>query len=302
MFSKTKYSVTQEQVRAIFEKAGLGEVLSSRLISSGQFNSLLAVATRQGDFVLKIAPLPGVKVLTHERGLLEQELRFYALLRDRGLRVPEVFFSDRSGTVIPCEYFIMEKLRGTRLDKAKLEKKERERVNAQIEDILALFHGIAGEGFGYEQMGLEHDWYHGLRKMTQALVGDCAAFGRRCRKGELLLRYIDLHRDILKAVPSVLVNFDLHYGNLFYHEGQLAVIDLERCFWGDWIGDCILCGKPETPSKEEQVRYYLLLGYLALISHSEKFSRYRPWGLNWCWNVLYCTFNKCWGRLKKLSR
>jgi len=274
MKSKTKYPVTEMQLCEVFHKADLGDITRSAPMTDGWYNNVLGVSTQTGEFVIKIAPEPKVHVLTHERELLAQELRFIALLKGHGVSVPQVHFSDRTKAVIPCDYFIMEKLTG-RLDQAKTN------ADTQKESMLAAFHSIAGEGFGYEQMGLEPNWYLAFRKMVQALVDDCASFRKKCPMGEKLLLRIDQHRELLEAVPSVLVNFDLHAKNLFWHEGELTVIDLERCFWGDRMGDFVYGGAPKDATPEERIRCELLSCYLAVIAYTEKYSRYRPWNATW---------------------
>ncbi|MDR2686130.1 MAG: aminoglycoside phosphotransferase family protein, partial [Oscillospiraceae bacterium] len=274
MRSKTKYDINAGQVRAIFGAAGLGEVTGFESLSDGWYNNVLRVTAGGADYVLKVAPPPEVAVLTHERGLMRQELRYYALLRERtAVRSPRILREDLTRELIPCDYFIMEFLPGQRLDKAKLTKEEKDRADRDVLGILAQFHSVAGEGFGYEQMGLEPNWYLALRKMTRALADDCARFGKRCPLGEKLLGYIDRHRALLESVPGVLVNFDLHAMNIFIHEGELTILDLERCFWGDRLGDSVLRGytMPKDAPEEEQIRFYLAEAYLAVIMHTEKY-------------------------------
>jgi len=288
MQSKTKFNISDGQVRAVFAAAGLGEATEITAVSDGWYNNVLTVTAGGEKYVLKVAPHPEVPVLTYEEGIMEKELRFYALLRERTKVVtPKIVFQDFSREVIPCDWFIMEFLPGTRLDKTKLSRDEKAGVDKVIQDILAEFHGIAGEGFGYEQNGLEETWYLALRKMAQNMAGDCARFGKSCRMGEKLLRYIDRHRAVLEAVPSVLVNFDLHSGNIMYDDGKLAVFDLERCFWGDRIGDFIVRGMspPKAFGREEQIRFYLLMAYLAVMMHTEKYSRYHPLNVIWWMDV-----------------
>jgi len=294
MNSKTKYPVTDEQIGNIFRSAGLGAVERVRMNTSGWYNNVLFVTAGGAEYVIKIAPEPSVKVLTHEKDLLAQELRFIDLLREQtSVRVPEVFARDLSRTIIPCDYFIMEQLKN---DGAKISQE-------QILGILGAFHGVGGGGFGYEQMGLEDNWYKALRKMAQALVDDCAFFKKPCRIGEKLLREIDKHRAILEQAPSVLVNFDLHRGNMFYDKGEITVIDLERCFWGDWVGDYVMrmSKLPDSCGRDEKIRMYLLMGYLALIMHTEKYSRYRPWNMTWWLDVIFSGHfgRTAFGKLKK---
>ncbi|MDR3314367.1 MAG: aminoglycoside phosphotransferase family protein [Oscillospiraceae bacterium] len=307
MQSKTKYAVTRAQVEALFDSAGLGGVTAITPLSDGWYNAVLAVTAGGVDYVLKVAPEPGITVLAHERNLLCQELRFIALLEEQTtIRVPKVFAQGLDKALLPCDWFIMEKLGGIRLDKARLKGAARQDADAQIAQILEQFHALQGAGFGYEQMGLEANWYLALRKMTQALVEDCAGFRKRCARGKKLLRYIELHREILEAVPGVLVNFDLHTMNLFYQDEKLTVIDLERCFWGDWVGDCIMRGyaPPKHFSREEQIRFYLLEAYLATVAHSEKYSRYRPWNKAWWVDVTASAYFVCksFSALRRLRR
>jgi len=283
MQSKTKYDVSAAQVSALFAAAGLGEVSQITPMTDGWYNNVLAVTAGGERYVLKVAPLPEVAVLTHEQGLMGQELRYYALLRERtDIRTPRVVWEDLTRRLVPCDYFIMEFLPGKRLDKAKLSPEEKAGVKARTRDILDQFHAIAGTGFGYEQMGLEADWHLALRKMARALVEDCARFGKRCPLGKKLLGYIDQHRLLLKAVPSVLVNFDLHAMNIFYIEGRLAILDLERYFWGDRLGDFVYgVMPPKELDKDGRIRFYLLMAYLATLMYTEKYSRYRPWNATW---------------------
>ena len=287
MQSKTKYDVSGEQVQAVFTAAGLGEVTRFESLSDGWYNNVLAVTAGGADYVLKVAPLPEVAVLTHERELMRQELRFYTLLRQRtSVKTPRVVYEDLSKTIIPCDWFIMEFLPGRRLDKARLSKEEKAGADSDIRDILAQFHAIAAEGFGYEQMGPEANWHLALKKMTRALADDCARFGKRCRPGERLLGYIEKHKALLESVPGVLENFDLHALNIFVHEGELTIFDLERCFWGDRLGDFVYkVTPPKGLTHEEKIRFYLLMAYLAVIMHTEKYSRYSPRNAIWWMDV-----------------
>ena len=288
MVSKTKYEINEQQVQAIFKAAGLGRVSRFESLSDGWYNNVLSVMADGVQYVLKVAPLQEVAVLTHESELMREELRYYALLREQTtVRTPRVLFEDLTKTIIPCNYFIMEFLPGKRLDQVELTKEEKAKADQDILNILAQFHSMEGTGFGYEQMGLEPNWYLALRKMTQALVDDCARFGKRCPLGKKLLGYIDRHRALLESVPSVLVNFDLHSMNIFIHEGELAILDLERCFWGDRLGDYIMRSftPPKTFTKDEQIRFYLAEAYLAVVMYTEKYSRYRPWNGTWWMDV-----------------
>jgi len=329
MHSKTKYAVSTAQVSALFAAAGLGEVTEIAPLADGWYNNVLAVTAGGKKYVLKIAPLPEVPVLTHERELMRQELRFYALLRERtNVRAPRILHEDLTGKLIPCDWYIMDFLPGQRLDKAKLSPEEQAGVDEAIAGIYAQFHAIEGKGYGYEQIGLEPNWHLALRKMTRALADDCARFGKRCPLGEKLLGYIERHRALLEEAPCVLVHYDLNAKNIFYQLGedggaQLTVIDPERWFWGDPLGDYFMpefmtapekkkfletynrhTAAPLTMDRGEQIRYWLIVAYLAVTMHTEKYSRYRPWNTVWWMDVVgTVTFgHMAFSALKRLSR
>jgi len=275
MKSKTKYPITPKQLQAVFDAANLGEIIHSKPMTDGWYNTVVCVTTEMGKFVIKVATHPNVRVLRHERNILAQELRYIALLKEHGVNVPVVRFHDLSKVVIPCDYFVMEHLPGQRLDKAGGDAEQQKNA------VLAAFHAIKGNGFGYEQLGFESNWYLALKKMVQALIDDCADFGKKCKRGEKLLALIEQHREILEPVPCVFVNFDLHNKNLFWHEGELTVLDLERCFWGDRMGDYVYGSQPKDITPEEKIRRDLMSCYLAVVAYTEKYSRYRPWNATW---------------------
>jgi aminoglycoside phosphotransferase (APT) family kinase protein len=300
MKSITKYQITDAQIRAAFIAAGIGGVSETEEISDGWYNSVYyAVDNNSNKYVMKIAPEKSVKVLTHERGIMASEVEFYRLLREKtGIKTPKIIYSDSSGGIIPTSYFIMEFLDGERLDKAKLTREERRKVKEKLAWILAEFHRLKGSGYGYAQTGLHNNWKDALTHMTGMLISDAASFNKKCRVGERLMSYIDKFADALNNAPCTLVNFDLHAMNIFCKnvngEIQLSILDLERGFWGDPIGDFVSVemfkpfNKKEIialynryadvkigKSREEQIRYYLLSAYLAAVMYTERFSRFK---------------------------
>jgi len=271
MKSQTKYPVTTAELRNIFAAAELGELQSHRPMTKGWFNTVVSVTTTQGEFVIKIAPPPSVRVLSQEQGMLAQELRFFALLQEHDIALPQVYHTDLTRTLLPCDYFIMEKLHHPL----------RDNKAEHVQHLKNTFRSIKGTGFGYEQLGLEANWYEGFRGMVQSFVDYCAAFGKPCPKGEKLLAMIEKHRAILEPVQSVLVHSDLHAGNLFWHNDRPTLIDPERCHWGDWLGDYVMSGLPKGATADETIRWRLLCCYLAVATYTEKYSRYRPWYGTW---------------------
>ncbi|MDR0884623.1 MAG: aminoglycoside phosphotransferase family protein [Oscillospiraceae bacterium] len=298
MQSKTKYALTDAQIAAIFVRAGLGTVESSRALSDGWYNNVLEVCAAGTRYVLKVAPAPDVAVLSYEKDLMQQELEYIERLRTHTqVRVPRIVYQDFSRSVIPCDWFIMEYLEIPRLDKAALTRAQKAAATQAMAQLLAQFHTQKAVGFGYAQNGLEANWFLALHKMVRNMIADCARFGKKCPAGERLLRQVEHYKAVLEKVDGVLVNYDMHVLNLFIapESGALTVIDLERCFWGDPLGDFVIqeatvppqkkkflrlynqyAQTPLTIGRDEQIRYYLLVGYLGVMMFTERFSRYTP--------------------------
>ena len=142
------------------------------------------------------------------------------------------------------------------------------------------------------------------------LINDAKSFGRQCKIGKKLLFYIDRFKDELKNVPCVFVNFDLNMMNVFCErmengDLQLSVLDLERGFWGDPIGDFVTLEPLKRLGKKNilahynnhvtekviagnnnvEIRYNLMTAYLAAIVYVERFSRFK--GLGKYINITY---------------
>lgn len=335
MKSSTKFKIGTDAIFRIFAAAGLHKPERLRELSGGEYNRVFDVTSSGVGYILKIAPPKDAVILTHEIDLMRQEIRFYELLRERtDIAIPQIIYTDFSEAVIPAPFFIMEKLLNPRLDTVKLTKEERRQVSTVVADIFAKIHTIEGRGFGYEQNGLHADWYAAIRGMVQNLRDDCTRFGKPCKPGERLLRYIDKNQEILKKAEPVLVFFDLWNRNLFCDKNsddgiKLAVIDPERCFWGDRIADFVdfnpwgiplgvkacageynaatarlAIGEPAvTASDEENIRYYIMLAYLGLIMYTERYARYKKWQFGYIRNAFSCAylFKTSFDKLKCLS-
>ena len=305
MKSVTKYQVTTEQINAVFNAAGIGEVTDVMEISDGWYNSIFSAIAADGKkYVLKLAPPKEARVLSYEKNIMASEIRFYGLLNEKTtIKTPKIVFTDFSEKVIPTAYFIMEFLDGERFDKVKLTPAEKEKAYGQVAWVLSEFHKIRGEAYGYEQAELFRNWKDALTRMTQMLIDDAASFGKRCKYAERLLKYIERFAETLEKVPCVLVNFDLNDKNLFCQKTdggglEIAVLDLERGFWGDPIGDFVtpeplkILGKKNILGKynefaeqkvvagsfDAEVRYNVMTAYLAVIAYVERFSRFKGAG------------------------
>ena len=313
MQSRTKYPIGEAGISRLLAANAIEGVLHAEPLGDGEFNAVYLVHGAQKDYVLKIAPREGAPVMAYEKDMMQSEVAWYARMRERtSIRVPEVYAADFSKTVLPVDYFIMEYLPGEPLNKAALEPEEREQATNQLCQMAAQMHFIQSAQFGYPQTGLYESWYAAIRAFVLLALEDCARKKHRSAKGERLLGEIERHKDTLLRVEGCLVNFDIWPANIIVQretgELRLCWIDPERCFWGDRMLDfvCFAFHRPleERPAilraynaaakmpvlltREEQVRYAIGQGYLALIMETEKYYRYSPFLFGWWRNVFAC--------------
>ena len=327
MISKTKYNLSYKDIYKIFEKAGISGANNIRPLGDGEFNAVFAVDGADGKgYALKVAPT--VEVLPYEKGMLEAEVFWYNQMKDV-INVPEIYFFDKSGDVIPTAWFIMERLDGVNPFKMELSKTEKREVNEELIRMCARIHKKHNDKFGYIQRGLYDTWYENIRSLTLEMIDCCKQKGHRSPRGEKLLSYIDKYKDILTDVECCMVNYDLWAPNIIAKrvDGKIKLwwIDPERSFWGDrmcdfvcfdimdpmskdkkWIYDAYNAVSDETvdETKKYQVRFAVMLCYMGLIMETEKYYRYTPTHFGWWRNVLADNlyyYKKGFKILKKLN-
>ncbi|MCL2061820.1 MAG: aminoglycoside phosphotransferase family protein [Firmicutes bacterium] len=328
MKSLTKIKLDNETIARLFLAAGIDGIEKIQPLIAGEFNSVFCVSTSSQKYVIKIAPHEHTEVLTYEKNLLRQELDTYAVMCGKTqIKTPHIYYSDFSKTLIPAEFFIMEYLPTPTLAQIKLKKEKKLAINVRLAEFLGELHRIKGAGFGYVQNGLHPDWYTAIKDMISNLIADAARKNKKLHGGHKLLAYVEKHKEILQKVDAVLVNFDLWDVNVFYAEKQngcdLSLIDPERSFYGDRLGDFIAVDVMRALEKkryllegyhisadvqleisaEEKIRYYILKAYLALIVLTERHYRYqKTQGKYWLNTLIGKMFlSDSLKRLRKLS-
>lgn len=315
MVSKTKYALDFQTVCRLFQHAGISGVEAVRPLGAGEYNAVYEVTADGRPYVLKVAPKTGTPVMTYEKDMMSSEVYWYEQMRTHtSIRVPQVFFSDFSRTLLDADWFIMEKLPGVTKDRFSMTQAEREQVQKQLAAMAAELHAISSDKAGYIQNGLYDNWYLALCSMVQNLLNDAARKGHRSRRGQKLLKLVQANRALLEPVACTMVNFDIWDPNILCtrENGQIKLswIDPERSFWGDPILD-FFCLETEKPlasktlslqgynaaagrqvrcSAEEKRRLAFGHGLGGLIMEAEKYYRYTPRHFGWWRNVFASAF------------
>lgn len=323
MVSRTKYLLSDSTIKSMFKKAGIEGITQIAPLGAGEFNAVYEI-TADKAYVLKIAPNQNTPVMTYEKDMMQTEVYWYDIIRNNtDIRVPEVYYTDFSKTLIPSDWFIMEKLEGKQRNEISIDKTEIEKKTAQM---VAQIHKIKNDEYGYIQNQLYDNWYDALTNMIKNLLLDAQRMHKKSKRGEKLLAYAEKYKSILMSVPCCMVNYDIWDPNVIcrYNENneiEFQWIDPERSFWGDRIFDFMCLGNiiglmkdkessikyynevsdiPVELNKETSIRFAFAMGLMALIQDVEKYYRYSPRHFGWWRNIVGSKFyyTRAFGVLK----
>ncbi|MCL2512306.1 MAG: aminoglycoside phosphotransferase family protein [Oscillospiraceae bacterium] len=290
MTSFTKKEYPKEILNRIAKKANLGGIISITPLTDGEFNSAYRLETGKGRFLLKIAPEKNAEVLTYERDIAETELFVYSLIKNTGIPVPDVIYSDFSKEIIPADWYILSFLTGEPMNKCRLKKDEKNKVMYRLGEITAELHNIECEDFGYRQCGLHDNWFTAYSSMMQNIMQDSKKKNIRIPCEKKIADIIPKAEKILRNVKKPrLTHFDLWAGNIFIDGNKEieAIIDTERSYFGDPLGDFVnfsffglphgvlidgynsRAANPFEKTDETVTRINLMRLYLGLIMHTE---------------------------------
>ena len=303
MKSKTKYNLTDEEIKLIF-KNNINDI---KPLKSGMFNAVYDVSVGNKNYVLKVAPKYNQKVMTYEKDMLKTELYWYdKISKNTNVKTPKIYFSsfDISNNAINTNYFVMEKIDGLERSKAKLTSSQKLEMSSKI---IAQFHNVKNDKFGYIQNKLYSNWYTAFRSMVENIIIDAEKMGKNTKNGKKLLEFVDKYKSILQMCECTMVNYDLWDSNIICNNDKFTVIDPERTFWGDPVFDFICVDNFTKPLKakknsidiyntisdvkikinnETEIRYAFAQGYMALIGEVEKYYRFSPLSKGWMFDTL----------------
>jgi aminoglycoside phosphotransferase (APT) family kinase protein len=209
-------------------------------LGHGWFNVAYELRLRDGSHVvLKIAPPPGVEVMTYEHGMMATEIAALHLIREHTrVPVPAVEFADESCELCDAPYFFMPFVEGDNLGIVKEELSEAE-VDAYQEALGAAnreLNSIRGPAFGPLAGPGDRSW----RTVFTGMIEDVLRDGER-REVELGWDYDVVRSAIAEHAASLdevvdprYVEWDLWDSNVMVRDGTIvSIIDHERALYGD---------------------------------------------------------------------
>jgi aminoglycoside phosphotransferase (APT) family kinase protein len=227
------------------------EVAGSRRLTGGTFNTVYRVSLADGTgLVVKLPPGPDTPLLRYEQGILGTEALYYRLAGQcPGVTVPSVLAVEAAGAV--GGYLVMTECPGRPWPELSPRPTgaARDELRAALGGQLARLHTITGPGFGYPSGAvgpLRESWKAAFLDMVSAVLEDARTFAVTLPRPITDVEgWFADRAHVLGAVTSpALVHFDLWDGNILVSsepDGLRigALIDAERAFWGDPLGDFV---------------------------------------------------------------
>lgn len=247
MRSKTKNKKSREQIALMAQRAfdGIGLAPQDDAVhelTEGWFNASYLIRLADGrEAVLKIAPPPGVEIMSYEQDIMRTEMgAMRRVAQNRAIPVPEIYFYDTAHDLCDVDTFFMAKLEGENYDHIKqdLPPEAKAKIDRQIGRIIRETNVFTGTYFGYEgNLDLHAKTLkETFIKIMESVLADGqrenAAYGYSVKDiREVYLRHVPA----LEAVTTPrLVHWDAWDPNFFIQEGRVTgLLDFERALWAD---------------------------------------------------------------------
>ncbi|QDH20940.1 phosphotransferase family protein [Saccharibacillus brassicae] len=259
MESVTKRRLSTEEIERIAQKTfGCGCTKIEEL-TEGWANSAYALDLENGGTaILKSAAESEEGRMRCERGLMRTEVEVMRRLKEAGtVPVPDIYAYDAEKTIVPCEYFLMERLTGTSYDKVRgeLPSGEREAIDAELGRFFRQIHEIKGTEFGYY---LPHpsnapSWDDAFLALMRDVMQDGRDAGVKLPMSyEELDEQLERHRPSLRAFTTpTLIHWDSWPGNVLVKDGKVeGIIDFERALWADPLMEYVFGKFMDSPAYE----------------------------------------------------
>lgn len=242
MKGTNKIYLTDQDLSKLIRHHMREDIKSSQELSDGWANTAYAIELMDGrKVVIKVAPSKQTTFMRYEQHLMKTEVEVMRLVARQGMiPVPYIYAHDETGTLIDSEYFIMEYIEGTPLNKIKgdLPSEEVAQIDEQLGYYNRLLNEITGERFGYyvQAEGFSRLWRSSFHRIILDVLADGKDAGVKLPVSyEDIEQAIEQHLDSLEEVLTpALIHWDLWDGNVFVKDGKVtALIDFERSMWAD---------------------------------------------------------------------
>lgn len=209
-------------------------------LDHGWFNVAYLLTLRDGTrVVLKIAPPPGVEVMTYEQGMMRNELRALALVQKHtSVPVSPVDFADTGHELCEADYFFMPYIDADNLGilGPTLDKNEHAALRRAWGTANRELNSVIGPHFGSLAGPGDIGWRRVFTDMVEQVLrdGEHRDVGLGWDYGLLRLLVSDHEAVLDEVVEPRFVEWDLWDGNVMVRDGVLvSILDHEHAVYGD---------------------------------------------------------------------
>ena len=247
MESITKNRQSPATLRAMVARAyGKDQVVDTddfaAELGHGWFNVAYRITLRDGrDVVLKIAPPPGVPVMTYEHDMMRNEVAALQLVQaNTTVPVPNVDHFDEALDLCDAPWFFMPFIPadnfGILAEEGALSPEQTATYNEQLGAANAELNTITGPHFGRLTGPGAPTWREAFAAMIEDVLRDGERGGLELGWDYAVVREVIADRlGLLDAVDEPrFVEWDLWNSNTMVRDGRIVgIIDHERAFYGD---------------------------------------------------------------------
>jgi len=211
-------------------------------ITTGKFNESYFVGDGRGEYVLRIAPAEHTPVLFYEQRMMRREPGIHHLVKENtSAPVARILEHDFSGSLIPNDWLLMERLPGGALSETPVGDGAADALFHRLGMVLRQVHAVTSEGHGYPEGGetgpLVPRWYDAFRTMWSRLLDDIVSTGLYSpEERDRLVALLEHHSRCFRHDPQPsLLHMDIWSQNLLTDtRGELhGIVDWDRGLWGD---------------------------------------------------------------------
>lgn len=244
MESITKYRLSPDTLKRLAREA-LGERDTEGIrfqeLTEGAFNAAYLAETKTRDYILKVGPRKGTRIMSYEKNIMDCEVKVMELLRQYPeIPAARVVFYQPWDEECCAPYFFMERLSGKSLwsEREHLSGEQVHEYKKKLGRLNRKLHAIEGQMFGYvgQPQMQERHWYPAFRRMLLLGISDARALGidLKIDTDRLLFRLEEEKECFEEVTVPCLVHWDLWDGNVFVSKGDITgIIDWERAVWAD---------------------------------------------------------------------
>lgn len=272
MKRQQKFELSIESVEEIMKKHRLGDLVTITIVEKGLVNPMYQI---NGKYMLRL------HIREPHLLKLEKEAYIYDLINRKSkvkIPVPEVLVLDTTKTTLPCNYSIMNKIKGEDLDDLwpHISQAEKRRICFQLGKVLAKLHNIEMREFGGLLKGTDRykDWYSFVTQVFKYYMKQHRKYGIIPKK---LLKQIDERfkkDDALFKVDTkpVVLHGDCQRENIKVFNGRISgIFDFEWSIAGHNEFD--FKGLMSPTKKNQILQEEVIKGYQSVKKLSKDFRK-----------------------------